>query len=260
MEETLYIVVMIPAWNEAGSIGEAVSSIYEQTRLPDRIFVVPNNTTDLTSVEAMAAGAEVLVMPGKNEKKKAGALNWALEKLSPTLDAQRSAVLVMDADTMIEPDFIEKAEKKMIEEARVGGVSSIFVGRNSTNLLGILQQMEFARFARLVHKRAEVYVLSGTASLISWDVLKEIKGARLEGKLLPEGESYYDVDSMTEDNELTLAILVLGFSVPHVGVKSITDVMEDYNSLYHQRKRWYIGALQNIKEYGRKMPPWMRKL
>ncbi|MFK4881284.1 glycosyltransferase [Lactococcus petauri] len=48
MEETLYIVVMIPAWNEAGSIGEAVSSIYEQTRLPDRIFVVPNNTTDLT--------------------------------------------------------------------------------------------------------------------------------------------------------------------------------------------------------------------
>lgn len=260
MEETLYIVVMIPAWNEAGSIGEAVSSIYEQTRLPERIFVVPNNTTDLTSVEAMAAGAEVLVMPGKNEKKKAGALNWALEKLSPTLDAQRSAVLVMDADTMIEPDFIEKAEKKMIEEARVGGVSSIFVGRNSTNLLGILQQMEFARFARLVHKRAEVYVLSGTASLISWDVLKEIKGARLEGKLLPEGESYYDVDSMTEDNELTLAILVLGFSVPHVGVKSITDVMEDYNSLYHQRKRWYIGALQNIKEYGRKMPPWMRMI
>ena len=75
MEETLYIVVMIPAWNEAGSIGEAVSSIYEQTRLPDRIFVVPNNTTDLTSVEAMAAGAEVLVMPGKNEKKKAGAIS-----------------------------------------------------------------------------------------------------------------------------------------------------------------------------------------
>ena len=70
MEETLYIVVMIPAWNEAGSIGEAVSSIYEQTRLPDRIFVVPNNTTDLTSVEAMAAGQKFWLCQGKMRRKK----------------------------------------------------------------------------------------------------------------------------------------------------------------------------------------------
>lgn len=218
-----------------------------------------NNTTDLTAVVAMAAGAQVLVMPGKNIHKKAGALNYALDELSFELDSHpHSAVLVMDADTTIEKDFIEKAEEKMKNNHFVGGVSSIFIGRNSRSLLGMLQQMEFARFKLLIKKRIEVYVLSGTASLISWDALKNIKEARATGERIPKGTGYYDVYSMTEDNELTLALLALGYSVPHVNTESVTDVMEDYKSLYHQRKRWYLGALQNIKMYGLKMPLWMR--
>lgn len=258
-EDPLYIVVLIPAWNEQDSVSKSIKSILNQTRVADRVFVVPNNTTDLTSVVAMASGAEVLVMPGRNEKKKAGALNYAMDMLSPLLDQyNHTAVMVMDADTTVEQNFLEKAEQKLLKNKYVGGVSSIFVGKNSHNLLGILQQMEFARFRLLVKKRLEVYVLSGTASLISWDALKEVKKARNKGEVLPKGESYYDVDSMTEDNELTLAILSLGYTIPHVGVESITDVMDDFNSLYYQRKRWYLGALQNIKMYGKKMQNWMR--
>ena len=258
-ENALYVVVLIPSWNEQASISKSVRSILNQTRRPDKVLVVPNNTTDLTAVKAMSAGAEVLVMPGKNKSKKAGALNFALDTISSKLDSYpHSAVMVMDADTTVESDFIEKAEQKMVRNRFVGGVSSIFIGRNSKNLLGTLQQMEFARFRLLVKKRLEVFVLSGTASLISWDALKHIKQERNIGEKLPKGKSYYDVDSMTEDNELTLALLTLGYSIPHVGVNSITDVMEDYKSLYHQRKRWYMGALQNIQIYGRKMTVWMR--
>ncbi|AOT56537.1 cellulose synthase/poly-beta-1,6-N-acetylglucosamine synthase-like glycosyltransferase [Weissella soli] len=258
-DHSLYIVVLIPAWNEQDTVAKSVTSILTQTRKPDKVLVVPNNTTDLTAVAAMAAGAQVLVMPGKNTKKKAGALNYALDQLSAELDSHKhSAVIVMDADTTVDSDFVERAENKMGRNKYVGGVSSIFVGRNSHNILGTLQQMEFARFRRLVKERIEVYVLSGTASLISWNALKKVKEARIIGKQLPKGDSYYDVDSMTEDNELTLALLALGYTIPHVGIESITDVMEDFKSLYNQRKRWYMGALQNIKMYGLKMPVWMR--
>ena len=259
--DAVYIVALIPAWNEEESIAITVKSILNQTRIPDRIVVVPNNTTDKTAERAIEAGAEVMVMPGKNEKKKAGALNFALETLAPELDRYaESAVLVMDADTTIEETFIEKAERKILKDRYIGGISSIFIGRNSINLLGILQQLEFARFKLMVKRRLEVFVLSGTASLISWTALKEVKKARLVGEQVPFGESYYDVESMTEDNELTLALLALGFTVPHVGVESVTDVMEDYVALFHQRKRWYLGALQNIQEYGRRMPVWMRMI
>ena len=259
--DAVYIVALIPAWNEEESIATTIKSILSQTRIPDRIVVVPNNTTDQTADRAIEAGAEVMVMPGKNEKKKAGALNFALEALAPELDQYpESAVLVMDADTTIEETFIEKAERRLLKDRFIGGISSIFIGRNSINLLGILQQLEFARFKLMVKRRLEVFVLSGTASLISWTALKKVKEARLVGEKVPFGESYYDVESMTEDNELTLALLALGFTVPHVGVESVTDVMEDYVALFHQRKRWYLGALQNIQEYGRRMPVWMRMI
>ena len=258
-ENPLYIVALIPAWNEQDSIAKSIKSVLNQTRKPDKVIIVPNNTTDLTAVKAMAAGAQVLVMSGKNLHKKAGALNYALDQMSFELDSHpHSAVLVMDADTTIEKSFIEKAEEKMKNNQFVGGVSSIFIGRNSKSLLGMLQQMEFARFELLVKKRIEVYVLSGTASLISWDSLKDIKKARTTGKSIPKGSGYYDIYSMTEDNELTLALLTLGYTIPHVNTESVTDVMEDYKSLYHQRKRWYMGALQNIQMYGLKMPVWMR--
>lgn len=261
MSDNLTITVLIPAWNEADTIAASIQSLYRQSRQPDRIVVVPNNTTDQTSVVAFTAGAEVLVMPGKNEKKKSGALNFAMDSMANRFDEQgNAALLVMDADTLLESDFIEKAEIKMLEDEFIGGVSSIFEGRDSKKMLGILQQLEFARYGNIVRRKAEVFVLSGTASLIRWETLKAIKNARLEGKKLPAGEGYYDVSSMTEDNELTLAILVMGYSVPHCGVISVTDVMEDYKSLFHQRKRWYLGALENIKAYGLMMPHWMRTI
>ena len=225
------------------------------------MIVVPNNTTDKTALQAIYGGASVLWMPGKNNKKKAGALNFALNNLTEELDSYpHSAVMVMDADTIVDDDFLEKAEKKMMKNKLVGGVSSIFTGRNSNNLLGTLQQMEFSRFRLQIEKRLEVFVLSGTASLISWSALKKIKEARIEGKLIPKGEGFYDVDTMTEDNELTLTLLTLGYTIPHVYVKSVTDVMENEKSLYHQRKRWYLGALQNLQMYGRKMPRWMKTI
>ena len=191
-DNPLHIVVLIPARNEEVSIRSSVESILNQARKPDKVIVVPNNTTDKTALQAIYGGASVLWMAGKNDKKKAGALNFALNNLTEELDSYpHSAVMVMDADTIVVDDFLEKAEKKMMKNKLVGGVSSIFTGRNSNNLLGTLQQMEFSRFRLQIERRLEVFVLSGTASLISWSALKKIKEARIEGKLLPKGEGFY---------------------------------------------------------------------
>ncbi len=258
MAENLIITVLIPAWNEEETIAHTLKSLYRQTRQPDHIVVIPNNTTDHTAEQSWNAGAEVLVMPGENKKKKAGALNFALDELASKFEKQNNpAILVMDADTILEDNFIERAELKMLEEVDVGGVSSIFVGRESKTIIGTLQAMEYARYGLIAFHRPEVFVLSGTASLIRWEAIKKIKAARIVGKTLPKGEGYYDVDSLTEDNELTLAMLVVGYSVPHCGIFSVTDVMEDFKSLRAQRKRWCLGALQNIGSYGLQMPLWM---
>ena len=82
------IMIIIPAWNEEKSITFSLESILNQTRIPDRIIVVPNNTSDQTIKVATSidAAVEILEMPGFNKDKKAGAINYALNNLAEVLN------------------------------------------------------------------------------------------------------------------------------------------------------------------------------
>jgi cellulose synthase/poly-beta-1,6-N-acetylglucosamine synthase-like glycosyltransferase len=192
-----------------------------------------------------------------NSDKKAGALNQALDRIVPDLEDD-DVVLIMDADTVIPADFVATAERALAEDPRVGGVSSIFAGPENANTLGFLQSMEFFRYRRQILRNGNrAFVLSGTASAIRVGALAAVKVAR--GSRLPHGGGgYYDTASLTEDNELTLALLMCGYRCVAPGVHSTTDVMPDVAKLYRQRHRWYLGALRNLREYGRRMPWYLR--
>ncbi len=251
------VTVLIPAWNEEASIAGTLLSVFRQTVPADRVIVVVNNTTDNTAAVAQAAGAETIIMEN-NKDKKAGALNYALELFEPVL-GDGDALLVMDADTTLDATFIESALRTMNSDKLVGGVSSIFVGRESRSVLGNLQQMEYFRYRRDIHRNGDrAFVLSGTASLIRYRAIRQVREARIEGSLLPRGSSYYDTVSLTEDNELTLALQTLGWTCPAPGATSTTDVMETPAKLIAQRRRWYLGALGNLQHYGWKLPWYLR--
>jgi glycosyltransferase involved in cell wall biosynthesis len=55
------IAVIIPALNEAGNIGPLVADVL--STIPAEIFVVDNNSTDSTAVEAIQAGAHLVSEP-----------------------------------------------------------------------------------------------------------------------------------------------------------------------------------------------------
>ena len=61
----------------------------------------------------------------------------------------------------------------------------------------------------------------------------------------------YDTAVLTEDNELTLALLHLGYTVTSPeGCRLTTEVMESWGDLYRQRLRWKRGAIENLFDYG----------
>jgi hypothetical protein len=67
---------------------------------------------------------------------------------------------------------------------------------------------------RDVHRRkGKVLVLTGTATLFSVRTLRHVAWARAEGLLPGGGPVVYDAKVITEDNELTLALLHLGYKV-----------------------------------------------
>ncbi|MGW5658444.1 glycosyltransferase [Streptomyces humi] len=238
---------VIPAHNEAGRIGAAVAALRAQSRALGPIVVVADNCTDATADVARRAGARVVESVG-NRHKKAGALNQVLEQVLDGL-GDGDLVLVQDADTTLVPSFVASAVDAMATD--VGAVGGIFYGEPGGGLLGVLQRIEFQRYAREIARRAyRADVLTGTATVFRVSTLRRIRQARLDG-LIGGGTSYYSLASLTEDDEITKAVRTIGCrTVSPAGCRVVTEVMTTVPKLWHQRMRWQRGALENLRDYG----------
>jgi cellulose synthase/poly-beta-1,6-N-acetylglucosamine synthase-like glycosyltransferase len=256
------VIVVIPAHNEAELIGEALESLAAQTRIPDEVLVVTDRCSDLTGRVAAAHGATVRITI-QNRDNKAGALNQALAYLLPRL-SDNDAVLMMDADTSLSPDFISEATWRLRESKgerpQVGAVGGVFLGYPLRGPLAHLQNNEYVRYAREIGRRkGRADVLTGTATLFSAKALRAVERARSNGQL-PPGAGIYGIDALTEDNELTLALKHVGYRcVSPKACTAGTELMPTARRLFHQRLRWQRGALQNLLEYGvtRQTLPYM---
>ncbi|HET6860260.1 MAG TPA: glycosyltransferase family 2 protein [Streptomyces sp.] len=241
------LVALIPAHNEAERIGAAIAALGRQIQRPDSVVVVADNCSDGTVGGARASGAEV-VESIDNRHKKAGALNQALDRILPALD-EHDLVLVQDADTTLVPTFVVSAVDAMSHG--VGAVGGIFYGERGGGLLGVLQRIEFQRYAREISRRRyRADVLTGTATVFRAATLRQVKQARLDGRI-GGGSSYYSLASLTEDDEMTKAVRTLGYrTVSPAGCRVVTEVMTTVPKLWHQRLRWQRGALENLRDYG----------
>lgn len=257
------ITVLVPA-HKGGTVEgssarpqilEMLDSLHEQTVQPSQIVVLANNVREDDDMPDLArgVGAEVLTVP-PNPHKKAGALNWWLDShLGSRSDGE--LIMVMDADTILDPGFLENALKYI--DQGYHAVGGVFLGKEGGGFVGMLQRNEYARYARDVErKKGKTLVLTGTATLFTVECLKKVIAGRESGIIpnsAPEGEraQVYDTKALTEDNELTFALLHLGYKIiapRECGLA--TEVMETWRDLWKQRYRWKRGAVENNNHYG----------
>jgi cellulose synthase/poly-beta-1,6-N-acetylglucosamine synthase-like glycosyltransferase len=255
------ITVFIPAHNEQASIEATLRSLRKQTKLPTRVIVVCDNCTDDTAAIAAAHGAFVFNTVG-NKAKKAGALNQALTRMLPSLHGD-DLVLVMDADSLLSAGWLRSASASLDRNSVVGAVCGVFLGEPGGGIIGQLQRNEYWRYARTVQRRPQAPVLSGTGTLFRVSALREV--ARERGRRLPgtRGE-FYSRTSITEDDEITLALKTLGHRcIPADGCHTTTEVMPTWPDLWRQRVRWQKGALGDLWAYGLSRVTasyWLRQL
>ncbi len=245
----LRLTVLMPAHNESLTVATSLESLWTQTRVPDNVIVVADNCTDDTADIASRNGAEVYTTV-LNEEKKAGALNQVLTDMFRRID-ERDVVMVMDADSVVVPEFVETGMGRLEADPGLTAVGGVFGGEEGGGLVGQLQRSEYTRYRRRIsRRRGKVFVLTGTASLIRASALKAVADSR--GSLIPgDPGKVYDTLAMTEDNEMTLALKSLGAKmVSPMQCQVVTEVMPTWTALWRQRMRWQRGALENIGAYG----------
>ncbi|MGB7448540.1 MAG: glycosyltransferase family 2 protein [Ornithinimicrobium sp.] len=243
------VAVLIPAHNEEKRIGATLHSLVSQSQPPQRIVVVADNCTDTTVPIARAAGVEVFETVG-NRHKKAGALNQALAELLPA-QGENDLVMIMDADTVLEPGFLEEGMRRAEADRGLMAMGALFYGEQGHGVLGMFQRNEYTRYARDIRRRrGRVFVLTGTASIFRPRALRTVAASR--GALLPgRPGDVYDTIALTEDNELTIALKSLGaLMMSPTGCMVVTEVMPTWGALWQQRLRWQRGALENLGAYG----------
>ena len=163
-------------------------------------------------------------------------------------------VVVQDADSALDSGFLEGASTHVLSDDRMGAVGGTFRGDPGGGMVGHLQRNEYARYARDVRRlKGKCLVVTGTAAMFRAATLRRISEARRAG-LIPSGDGdggIYDTTVLTEDNELTFAILHLGYTVlsPKECTLS-TEVMPTWRALWQQRLRWKRGAIENCFQYG----------
>jgi poly-beta-1,6-N-acetyl-D-glucosamine synthase len=243
------VLALIPAHNEGSTIAATINALRSQSRPPDMIYVFTDNCDDegATAQVAFDLGVPV-VSTVANQNKKAGALNRALWLLMPEL-ADTDVVMNFDADSLPGKHFIRNALRWL--DRGYGAVGATFHGRRGGGFLGVLQQSEFARFARHQHRKAVCDVLSGTGAAFPVAVLRAVSELRPYEVVGDSKVRGVYARHITEDFELTLAIKTLGHkTVAPSDCLVTTDVMTNWPDWLSQRKRWQLGTLLALKEYG----------
>ncbi len=245
---------VIPAYNEEESIADVLAGLLNQTRVPDVIHVVVNNTTDATvRIASQYAGphelhtdlgsqfTEVFVHDiGKNPDKKVGALNYGY-----SLVEGYEYLLGVDGDTVADPRAVEFLESEAVSDTRIGGISAVYtiddkpIRGTIAKFLIAGQRSQFAAFnmQNLLRGR-NMAVLGGQLSIFSTKALRDVMRENHQS-------SPWVKDSEVEDSLLSLQIKSAGY-LTKINPLARADVggMTTLRGLDAQQVKWTYGAIE----------------
>ncbi|OGD02967.1 hypothetical protein A3D85_01750 [Candidatus Amesbacteria bacterium RIFCSPHIGHO2_02_FULL_47_9] len=232
------LTVIIPAYNEAESVGDTIRSILAQTAPPREIIVVDDGSTDNTGEVALKLGVKV-VRPDKGTGSKAGAQNVALAQV------KSKYTMAIDADTSLAPDALEHLLPPLVDED-VAAVCGLVIPRHVRTVWERGRYIEYL-LAFTFYKPIQDYfgkplISSGCFSAYNTKKLQDIGG--------------WSERTRAEDMDLTWSFYQKGYKVRFVP-EAVCYPIEPHNMDFmgKQLKRWSHGFVQNVRLHWRGILP-----
>jgi cellulose synthase/poly-beta-1,6-N-acetylglucosamine synthase-like glycosyltransferase len=225
--------VLMPAHDEAGTIGASIAAVLAQLPAQGRLLVIADNCTDSTAAEARAAGAEVVERRNPQLRGKGHALAFGVDQLR---QAPPAVVVIVDADCIAAAGALDLLVAAACASGRPAQAAYLMAARAASPL-----RVRMAAFAWAVrnqlrplgmHRLGLPCQLMGSGMALPWPCI--------ETTSLASGH-------LTEDLELGIRLATAGrppLFCPQARVDSWFPV--EGGALDSQRRRWEHGHLSMI--------------
>ena len=232
--------IIIPAHNERNVIGNLVDSTQKidyPKELYD-VYVIADNCTDDTKEIAEQHGAKVFERNDPKRKTKGFALNWFLTQKVPHFDKEYDAMIIFDADNIVDSEFLNYMNKSLCQgEKVVQGYRDI---KNPTDswisggyAIFYWMMHRFYHLAR--YNMGLTPLINGTAFMVHMDLIRE-KG--------------WNTKTLTEDIEYSLMTVIEGQKLGWQRKAIVYDEQPvGFVQSWKQRERWTTGHLQCLRRY-----------
>ncbi len=222
------ITIIIQAYNEEKTIGKTISSAlsleYPKNKL--KILVVNDGSTDKTAHVARKYKVQLL---DKKNTGKANSLNRAIKKTKTDL------IAVLDADSYVDKKALLRTVG-YFKHKEVGSVTSAMKVWKPKSILERMQRSEYlinAFIKKLQSFIDGISVTPGPLSIYRRSVFSRI--------------GFFDEHTLTEDQEFALRMQSSDIRIENsINAYVYTSVPKTPADLFKQRRRWYLGYLQNI--------------
>ena len=227
------LAVLVPAHNEEAIISGILQDLKSQAKSDDRIIVIADNCEDSTAEVARTHGAEVFERTDLNDRGKAYALRFALERLEAD---PPEVVIVVDADCRISSDCVEQISYHAKKFDRPIQGSYIFGDQKDTAVSNLASSFTLW-FKNHIRPLGSLRVgmpcqLTGSGMAFPWHVIRQVNVAN---------------NSLAEDTTLGLELAYLGYPplfCPEARIDG--HVPKAWGTLVQQRRRWEQGYLESI--------------
>jgi cellulose synthase/poly-beta-1,6-N-acetylglucosamine synthase-like glycosyltransferase len=239
--------VIIPAYNEEGTIRRTLNSVlaldYPEDKLD--IVVVDDGSKDKTSEVAQKImnlnPARHIRLIRQENKGKGAALNKALESI------QTKYFACLDADSEVDKHSLKKMinlfERRQYLHKNLAIVTPALRVQKPKNLVQRIQYFEYLitmLLARVLSNSKSIYVAPGPFSVYKTSIIKDLGG--------------FDENNLTEDQEIAYRVKENKYELENCSDAYVyTNAPDSLKSLFYQRNRWYKGALMNAWKYRKLM-------
>jgi cellulose synthase/poly-beta-1,6-N-acetylglucosamine synthase-like glycosyltransferase len=251
--------ILVPAYNESGTITSAVASLMSLAYPNYEIIIVDDGSSDDTYAKAKPHegnhGKCAVKVFRKPNGGKWSALNFAYER------SRGEFLLCVDADSRLGSDALTWLVIRLQQDENVWAACGQVTIRNRKRLLARFQALEYlianGGLRTAFSSLGTVTVVPGPIGLYRREALERVTASSVRASRdAREGDVFGPLSDETfaEDFQLSLTVLALGGRVIYEPrAFAYTKCPDRIESLLNQRYRWIRGTLQVFRIYVRSL-------